>query len=350
MGNAHARPLATLPPRDLMVRAVERSMATAGLQWKDRDVVVAVSGGADSTFLLHATHALRRKFCYRLVIAHVDHGWRGQASRDDALAVARAGASLRIPVHTTVVKGMETPYASGGAEAAARAVRYQFLADIARACQAVAVLVAHTADDQAETIVMSLIRGRSITGLGGMADITTLPVVNPPASALVRPLLSIRATAVRAALERHGIGWRVDASNDDLARTRNRIRHTVMPALEAVSPGFRTTLARSARSVTDARDVVDSAVRGALARWGVEPNGWSLSRTEWLSDASLVRLGALRAILVRVGVCLADIESGHLTAVDHMIASNRGGASRNVGHATVGLVRGRVVVSTPNLP
>ena len=346
MADVRADASPSLPSHQRVVRAVERAMASLDVRWQGQNVVVAVSGGADSTFLLHATCALRRRFGYRIMVAHVNHGWRGAASHEDANAVARLGESLGTAVHLLTVVGTRHVKPRGGIEAAARAVRYEFLAEVARSCDAVAVLVAHTADDQTETIILSLLRGRSVAGLSGMADAGPLPVANAPRALLARPMLAIGADVVRNTLRANGITWRTDESNDDRTRVRNRVRHEVVPALEKISPGFRTALARAARDVEAARDIFDAAIQAAATRWQVDCNGWSVARADWLTDARQVRLGALREVLLRVGVPEEMIESGHLRAVDRMVTSNRGGAWRAVGPTTIQLSGGRLTVLT----
>ena len=324
-------------------------MAATGVAWRDRTVVVAVSGGADSTFLLHAACALRRRFGHDIVAAHVDHGWRGEQSHEDARAVARLSADLRVPVHVMAVPTGQKALRDGGIEASARAIRYGYLADVARGCAAVAVLAAHTADDQAETIILSLLRGRSVAGLVGMTAVAQLPVTGAPGAVLVRPMLGLRADHVRATLRDHQVRWREDSSNDDRARARNRVRHDVVPVLEAISPGFRRALARAARDVEELRDVLDNAAGTAIARWDRVQDGWSVRRVEWLSDALVVRLAALREILLRVGVRFEAIESAHLDAIARMVATNRGGARRTVDRAVVALIGGHVVVTAPKV-
>lgn len=319
-------------------------MAMSGIGWNGRVVVVAVSGGADSTFLLHACCALRRRFGHDVVVAHVDHGWRGEDSREDARSVARSGAALRVPVHQLAVPGPIMDRANGGAEACARAIRYGFLAAVARACAAVAVIAAHTADDQAETIILSLLRGRSIAGLAGMSEVANLPVDDAPRAVLVRPMLAIRAHPVRMALRDHGITWREDVSNDDRSRARNRVRHEVLPALEAISPGFGKAMTRAARDVWAIRDMLDAGVRTAASRWEPGANGWHIGRASWLADDPVIRLGALREMLIRVGARVGAIEAGHLEAVGRMIVANRGGASRTVDRAVVTVRSGRIMV------
>jgi hypothetical protein len=91
--------------------------------------------------------------------------------------------------------------------------------------------------------------------------------------------------------------------------------------------------------------MLDAAMEASLTRWEATPSGWSITRTEWLSDVSPVRLGTLRVILIRTGVPPADIGSAHLMAVERFVASNRGGATRNFGQAVVSLIERRVVVA-----
>jgi tRNA(Ile)-lysidine synthase len=324
-------------------------MAVTDVRWRDRTVVVAISGGADSTFLLHAACALRRRFGHDVVAAHVDHGWRGEQSREDARAVARLGADLGVPVHVMAVPTEQTAPRDGGIEASARAIRYGYLAEVARGCAAVAVLAAHTADDQAETIILSLLRGRSVAGLAAMAAVAQLPVPDAPGAVLVRPMLGIRADDVRATLRDHHVRWQEDSSNDDRARARNRVRHDLLPILEAISPGFRKALARAARDVEALRELLDCATGTAIARWDSVPDGWSARRVDWLSDAPVVRLAALREMLLRVGVRIDEIESAHLDAIARMIATNRGGARRTVDRAVVALIGDRLIVTGPGV-
>ena len=333
----------SLPSRAPAVRAVERAMASMGLPWRGRPVVVAASGGSDSTFLLLAACALRRRFGHDVVVAHVNHAWRGTESCDDARAVADLAVRLGVPVHLMT---LPPPFAreNGGPEAAARAARYWFLGEVARATGAVAVLVGHTEDDQAETVLLSLLRGRGVAGLAGMAAIGPLPSMEVRI-VVARPMLGITDATIRATLEARGIAWREDATNADTARARNRLRHEAIPTLEAISPGFRAAVARSARHVRAMREVLAVAVGTAAGRWVRDSAGWSVARRDWMADPAPVRHEALREILVRVGVAAAAIEEAHLEGLARIITGNRGGAARVIGPATVSVRAGMVRVT-----
>ena len=187
-------------------------------------VLVAVSGGADSVALLLALRRLvPAGLERRLVVAHAEHDLRAAAPADRGFVVALAetlGLSCvwrRVAVRDDV--GDE------GLEGRARRLRYEFLAETALAHGARHVVVGHTADDQAETILQRMLRGTGLAGIGGMSAARELV----PGVSLLRPLLGVRREAVRGFLESIDQSWREDASNADVRHARNFIRHEVLP-------------------------------------------------------------------------------------------------------------------------
>lgn len=205
------------PVRHRLKRWCARGTGTA---W-----VVAVSGGSDSVGLLRVLHALAPELGLTLTVAHLDHGARGEASRADATFVEALAGSLGLPFDL----GRWQPARTGHFEADARQARYAWLLATAHARGASAVAVGHTLDDQAETILHRIVRGTGLRGLSGMPARRGLG--NGPAVSLVRPLLSVSREDIRAALESLGQAYREDTSNTDLARTRARIRHDLLPRL-----------------------------------------------------------------------------------------------------------------------
>ncbi|OJW26986.1 MAG: tRNA lysidine(34) synthetase TilS [Planctomycetales bacterium 71-10] len=187
--------------------------------------MVAVSGGGDSVAMLLALHALRDELGLRLSVAHLDHNVRGEAAREDARFVADLAASLGLPFDL----GSWRPTRPGHFEADARAARLAWLAGVARARGASAVAVGHTRDDQAETVLHRIVRGTGPRGLAG------IPARRPLAAGvdLVRPLLDVSRRAIRDELARLGHAYREDATNSDARFTRARIRHDLIPKLEA---------------------------------------------------------------------------------------------------------------------
>ncbi|MFM7138596.1 MAG: tRNA lysidine(34) synthetase TilS [Planctomycetota bacterium] len=186
--------------------------------------LVAVSGGADSVALSLAVARLTPAAAVsRLVIAHADHGLRAESAADAEFVrqlAERLGTRFvgrRLDVAAAV--GRE------GLEGRARRLRYEFLAEAAHEAGARHVLVAHTADDQAETILHRLLRGTGVAGLAGMRRSRRLA----DGVALLRPLLHVPRASVRAFLAAAGQDWREDATNADLGRARNFLRHAILP-------------------------------------------------------------------------------------------------------------------------
>ena len=192
--------------------------------WKDHRVLVGVSGGADSVALLRALHANCPIHPSRIVAAHFNHGWRGAESDEDAAFVEQLCANLNIKS----IRGSAEP-GSDRTEAVARQQRYEFLESTAEQIGARYVATAHTADDQAETVLHRIIRGTGISGLGGIPRIRNLS----PAVTIIRPMLEFRRCDVEAYLESIGQAFRHDSSNEDVTYTRNRIRNELLPQLNA---------------------------------------------------------------------------------------------------------------------
>lgn len=217
--------------------------------------VCAVSGGPDSTALAHLVAAARDDL--RLVLGHVRHGLRDD--RDDLAAVHRLASRLDLPVRVAQVAVVPD---GQGLEAAARARRYRALRRIAQDAGAGWLLVGHTADDQAETLLLRLARGTGVTGLGGMA---------PVRDGIVRPLLRVRRADVRRLVADAGLTVVDDPMNHDPARGRTHARHAVLPALERVAPdpvGALARLADLARADDRRLDAEAGALVAGARRYG----------------------------------------------------------------------------------
>jgi tRNA(Ile)-lysidine synthase len=205
-------------------------------------VLVAVSGGADSTALLYLLSLLAPEWRLRLHVLHVDHGLRDDSAAD-AEIVRVLGRRLDVPVEITRV----TVVRQGSLEDAARVARHAALEACADRIGAQRIALGHTADDQAETVVMRLLEGTGVRGLAGI----------PPARGrLIRPLIGVRRAALVAVLEEAGLEWREDPTNRDLKFFRNRVRHEVLPLLAAAHDA--DVVAALARVAGRARDMVSA--------------------------------------------------------------------------------------------
>ena len=220
--------------------AMDRTLLRAG----DR-VCVAVSGGADSTALLLAlVEANSEKKSLGVVVsaAHVHHGLRGAEADGDEAFVQELCDRLGVPLRVFRVDTAARQAAEGeGLEEAARELRYEALRGLMSSGEVDRVATAHTLDDQAETVVMKMLRGAWTEGLGGIS-----PVVQTAAGRIVRPLLGVRRAEVEAFLRSREQDWREDKSNLDVILTRNRVRHELMPVLRGFNPGLDALLARTA--------------------------------------------------------------------------------------------------------
>lgn len=204
-------------------------------------ILVAVSGGPDSVALLHAL----RGSSYLLTVGHVDHGLR-ESARKDARFVEALARKWDLPC--LISRSSVPAYARKhrlGIEEAAREVRYQALAAMARKGRASAIVTAHTLDDQAETVLMHFLRGAAGAGLAGIPD--ERPVLAGHAVTLLRPLLSVSKAEVFSYIRKHRLAYRVDPTNRSTRFTRNRIRRRLLPLLERESPGLKTRLGQSAQ-------------------------------------------------------------------------------------------------------
>lgn len=220
--------------------------------WRDLTVLVAVSGGTDSVALLRALHAQRLAGAGRLVVAHYNHRWRDE-SDVEARFVQQLCRQLGLPC---VVGHPQNP-PSRRDEATARRLRYEFLRTEARRLGARYLAMAHTADDQVETILHRILRGTGVAGLSG------IPPVRPLTSGcgLIRPLLRVWRDQLRAYLEGLRQPACEDPSNSDLRYRRNRIRHQLLPHLaENYNPRVAEAILRLGQLAADSEGALDAAV------------------------------------------------------------------------------------------
>lgn len=226
-------------------------------------LLVGVSGGADSVALLRGLVSLRDDRSLEVVAAHLNHQLRGDESTADASLVRQLCESLNVPLAIESIDVRRLAEESGcGIEEAARTARYDFLTQTALEQGCSWVLVAHTADDQVETILHHILRGTGLDGLRGM------PRTRPLAEGitLARPLLDVTRAEIEAYLRSIGQDWRDDATNRDPMLTRNRIRHELLPSLrDQYNPQIDAALVRLAQQAADVQSVIDPLADRLLA-------------------------------------------------------------------------------------
>lgn len=268
-------------------------------------VVVACSGGADSIALLSAAIFEGHKRSLRVVGVTVDHGLQ-PGSADHAARVVEQMAAMG--ADETMTAAVNVSATGVGPEAAARQARYAVLSEIASRLDAL-VLLGHTLDDQAETVLLGLARGSGGRSLAGMRR---------GFDAFARPLLDVRRDDTVTACQVEGLTVWDDPHNSDPAFTRVRVRRTILPLLEAeLGPGVARTLARTADQLRDDMALLDALAADALAEVGLSVDGLAA-----LPPA--IRRRVLRIAAVEAGAIDAELFHEHVLAVDALLTDWRG--------------------------
>lgn len=282
-------------------------------------VLCAVSGGADSIYLLHRLTLLRGLLDFRLVAAHYDHQLR-PSSGEDAAFVARFveqwcgkevydhGKELP-PVPLIVGRGDVRAAAQAkkaGIEETAREMRYAFLQETAQRVGADVIATAHTADDNAETMLLHLIRG---SGLGGLSGIP------PRRGNLIRPMLTTTRETVEAYLNLYGIPHVEDESNADDTYARNRVRHQLIPLLEDYNPGFVSRMIHTAAVLRADHDYLNARSYPVLQRIRETPEGLLLPAGALADLPQALAVRSARLVLQKVRGGDSSCTSRHLESV-----------------------------------
>ncbi|MBQ9851996.1 MAG: tRNA lysidine(34) synthetase TilS [Ruminiclostridium sp.] len=254
-------------------------------------VLCALSGGADSMALVSGLLALAEERSLTVLAAHYDHQLRGEESRRDADFVrswcAARGIPLTMGTGDVAARAAQT---GKGIEETARAMRYAFLEETAQALGAHAIATAHNADDNAETVLLHLIRGTGLDGLSG---------IPPRRGTIIRPLLSVTRQEIEDWLTARDIPWVTDSTNADPTYTRNRIRRDVMPVLRDLNPQFSQTLAANLRHIREDRALLDGLARTTQAPME-EPDGLSLAASDLIGLPRPVAVRAIKQVLARL--------------------------------------------------
>ncbi len=332
-------------PLTKFARRLLREWRVLGLPNSKQPVIVAVSGGADSVALLLSLDELRRaeKLEIEIVVAHVNHKLRAAASDADARWVGALARRLghKFVVHNIDV-GKRVEKSKDNLEQAARNARYEFFAAAAKSRKSKFVLTAHTMNDQAETILLNLIRGSGIDGLSGIEPVR--PLQSGSKVRLARPLLSwARRQDTEEYCQRAAIDYRQDEMNLDDAFTRVRIRNELLPSLEQFNPKFVETISRSAEIVREDSSALDLAATELLGQSIDNGTSQSLLGDVLRTAPIAVRRRAIRLWLARQRGNLRRIERAHIVAIENLLLSTKSGRTIQLpGGAAVARSNGRL--------
>lgn len=292
-------------------KQLRTEMRKLGVQKSDK-ILVAVSGGADSTALLDALARWKGNLC----VAHLNHQLRGEESNADEAFVCSLAHALEIK---SIIERKEISAAAEGKnlEAVARNIRYDFLLRAAQSTQAKLIFTGHSRDDQVETLLMRLLRGTGAAGLYGIHHTRNLS----EEIKLVRPMLNISRTEILAHCEHYNLEFRNDSSNHSLDFTRNRIRHELIPQLNTYNPLFGETFIHTAEQISADDEYLNSDVEKIFPAL-LQENGLLL--TPLIALPTALRRRAIRIWIKQNRGDLRRIGFVHLVSIEALALAGEG--------------------------
>ncbi len=325
----------------LAIRA--RSLVAPG-----QKVLVAVSGGPDSVALLSILHSLASKWNLSLTVVHCNYGLRGAESDGDASFVGALCRRLKLPC---LVRSLPIPQPGAGVssslQARARDLRYRLFREVAGELGAHRVALGHTADDQAETVLLRMLRGAGLRGLAGMPHIRE--------RLFVRPLLGVTRGEILSYLETLGMSFRTDSSNAKSIYLRNRVRHELLPVMESLAPATIKLLARQADILREDDRVLDRLAAQRLARsiQSRDSNRIVLDRIALLKQPASLQRRMLRLAIQALWPSAGGLRGDWVLSILASLATRRSGGSWKAGPLMVTSEQGKVrvtIASPQHLP
>ncbi len=272
-----------------VLSSIRKTIQTHQLLSQGETVLVGVSGGADSVCLLHALNVLKEELKIKLAAAHFHHGIRGKDADNDAAFVKKLCKSWKIPCYQTkedvpaLAKEMEV-----SEETAGRIARYRFFRELCEKKGFTKIATAHHRDDQAETVLMRILRGSGIDGLSGIRYLRH--------DGVIRPLLDVERAEIEGYCKENNLVYCEDATNQEDAYTRNRIRHHLLPMLkEEFNPNIVTALANLAQNMAEDGDFINGYAQRLYRRIqnpapGHKPTLLDMETLLWVQDSIRNRL------------------------------------------------------------
>lgn len=278
-------------------------------------IVVGVSGGVDSVVLLDLLDRLSDEYALTLIVAHVNHGLRGKESDRDEKFVKELARKKGLPFKLSRQMGNST-----NIQSLARDFRHKFFFDTAKKAGANKIALAHHADDQAETIILHLLRGSGLEGLLGMLESTEIG----KGTKLIRPLLRFSRAEIEQYARGQGLKFVEDSTNIGKKYTRNIVRHEVLPKLTELNPQAITSICETANLLRDENEVLEKFAEEAFKEAVIkeEKGRITLSRTKFISEHRGLRRRILRLVYKSLIGSTKDLLTDHVERMDQIATSD----------------------------
>jgi len=302
--------------KSTIIDRVSNLLKDIGISEKDH-IIASVSGGPDSVCMLHLLYILKDTFGYKLTTAHFNHNLRGKESKNDELYVKLLSKYLGIKLFIgqgNVSKEKKEKKIT--TQEAARSLRYNFLFSLKKQIKATYIATAHNLDDQAELVLLRIIRGASGTGLSGMSIFTFKKII--------RPLITTSRKEIIDYLAQQALPYTMDSSNLSTTYLRNQIRLELMPKLEAeFNPKIKQNLFRLAKYLKEDEEFISSFVEKAKKRATISIN--NLNNCYDIEKLKTIHVSIRRRVFIEIfkegGVKVTRISHRHLEAMDKLIFS-----------------------------
>ncbi|MFH1093607.1 MAG: tRNA lysidine(34) synthetase TilS [Candidatus Omnitrophota bacterium] len=301
----------------MIIDKIRSDIEKHNLITKGERLLVCVSGGPDSVFLLHFLNDLRQKYKLKLFIAHVNHNLRGVESDTEEAFVYKLSLDLKTPFYKCSVPTESIAEQEKlSLEEAARNLRYNFFENICHVHKIKKIILAHTKDDQVETIIMRMLRGTGIRGLCGMSFESRRGKFR-----LIRPLLEIEKQDILCYLNKNKIKFMIDSSNLKTAYFRNQVRLKIIPMLEKYSPHIKESIFRIGVTAKQADNILEIKVKKIFAKMVTlkEEKVFSVNKQLFLKLPLILRSGVIRKIISDLKGDLRSIDFKHVQIVDDFI-------------------------------
>jgi len=290
-----------------LVKKIQENIFRHQLFGRGAKVVVGVSGGPDSVCLLDVLYKLKNKYDLEIIVAHVNYGLRGKDSEKDEALVKKLAEKYSLPIE--IMGSGKWEVGSGNLEEKLRKIRYDFFEQIRKKYQTDAIAVGHNLNDQAETVLMRILRGTGLRGLGA---------IKFKNDKIIRPLLNIPRKEILSYLRKNKVLHRIDKTNLGTDFTRNKIRNKLLPYLEKnFNPNIQEILYKLSQSVADDYDFINRFSR----EWLGASKNLRVSGLNRLHPA--IQREVIRLAIKRHAPSLQEIESAHIEEILKIVKSGK---------------------------